>query len=140
MYSIITGAGRGRAATLPRELRVGGRQGVRRAGLQERTVVGSIDPRRRRATVLRERRVAAVAAATTHKRGRPVSRAECARFLPAAVSRAIRASLLPGVAGVRGAGVGTPAAPRGRPGRAAANHVRTIRTRLDDGEVLVPRR
>lgn len=141
---IIIGAGRGRAATLPRQLRVGGRQGVRRVGLQERTVVEPIDvgrdSRRRRATVLRECRVAAIAAATTRKRGCAVSRASRARFLPATLSCAIRAPLLPHVASVRGVGVGAgaPSAPRGRPGRVAANHVRTIRTRFDDGEASVP--
>lgn len=122
----VPGAGRGGAVTLPRQLRPGSRQGVRRVGGQERAAADG-DGTRGREAVVREHRVAAVAVTAALGGDRAVP---FAQLVSAPISRAIRTPF-PHVAGVRGYRTSFP--PRRRPRHAAANHVRTIRIRQTRG-------
>lgn len=74
---------------------------MRRVGVQRRAAADDGGARGREA-VVRKYRVAAVAATSARSGNRTVSRAERPRLVFAAISRTIRAPILPHVAGVRG--------------------------------------
>lgn len=124
----VSGTGRGGAVTLPRQLRPGGRQSVRRVGVQGVRAAADGGGAGGWEAVVREHRVAAVTVTATHGGDRAMPRAE---LMSTAISRAIRAPLFPHVTGIRG--YRTSFTPRRSPRRAAANHVRTIRIRRTRG-------